>query len=157
MQSGEKDSVDVDKLLLGNTYPVGIHLDEALANPGSDADIQLREGDRLVVPEYNGVVKISGNVMFPNTVAYTQGKNYKWYVNQAGGFGNRAKKRATWIVYQNGTMSKVGRGAKIEPGCEIIVPTKSKSNGLALGQWLTIGTSLTSIAAMVATIANMVK
>lgn len=157
MQSGEKDSVDVDKLDLGNTYSVGIHLDEALANPGSDADIQLREGDRLIVPEYNGVVKISGNVMFPNTVAYTQGKNYKWYVNQAGGFGNRAKKRATWIVYQNGTMSKVGRGAKIEPGCEIIVPTKSKSNGLALGQWLTIGTSLTSIAAMVATIANMVK
>ena len=132
-------------------------MDEALANPGSDADITLREGDRLIVPEYNGVVKISGNVMYPNTVAYKKGKNYKWYVNQAGGFANRSKKRATWIVYQNGTMSKVGRGVEIEPGCEIIVPAKTKTSGFALGQWLTIGTSVTSMAAMIATIANVIK
>ena len=156
-QSTQKDSVDMGKLVLDSIYTVGIHLDEALANPGSDADIQLRDGDRLVVPEYNGVVKISGNVMFPNTVAYTEGKNYKWYINQAGGFGNGARKRATWIIYQNGTMSKVGRGVKIEPGCEIIVPTKNRSNALGLAQWLTIGTSITSMAAMVATIANVLK
>lgn len=157
MQVNTTDSVRLSQLDLGDVYSVGIHLDEALANPGSDADITLREGDRLIVPEYNGVVKISGNVMYPNTVAYKKGKNYKWYVNQAGGFANRSKKRATWIVYQNGTMSKVGRGVEIEPGCEIIVPAKTKTSGFALGQWLTIGTSLTSMAAMVATIANVIK
>lgn len=157
MQVNTTDSVRLSQLDLGDVYSVGIHLDEALANPGSDADITLREGDHLIVPEYNGVVKISGNVMYPNTVAYKKGKNYKWYVNQAGGFANRSKKRATWIVYQNGTMSKVGRGVEIEPGCEIIVPAKTKTSGFALGQWLTIGTSLTSMAAMVATIANVIK
>lgn len=157
MQVSTTDSVRLSQLDLGDVYSVGIHLDEALANPGSDADITLREGDRLIVPEYNGVVKISGNVMYPNTVAYKKGKNYKWYVNQAGGFANRSKKRATWIVYQNGTMSKVGRGVEIEPGCEIIVPAKTKTSGFALGQWLTIGTSVTSMAAMIATLANVIK
>ena len=157
MQISTTDSVRLSQLDLGDVYSVGIHLDEALANPGSDADITLREGDRLIVPEYNGVVKISGNVMYPNTVAYKKGKNYKWYVNQAGGFANRSKKRATWIVYQNGTMSKVGRGVEIEPGCEIIVPAKTKTSGFALGQWLTIGTSVTSMAAMIATLANVIK
>ena len=155
-QAGGNDSVRISQLNLSDTYSVGIHLDEALANPGSDADIQLREGDRIVVPEFNGTVTISGNVMFPNTVAYQKGKNYKWYVNQAGGFGNRAKKSATWIVYQNGTMSKVGRGVKIEPGCEIIVPTK-KSNPMGLAQWLGIGSSLTSVGAMTAAIISLLR
>ena len=155
-QAGGNDSVRISQLILSDTYSVGIHLDEALANPGSDADIQLREGDRIVVPEFNGTVTISGNVMFPNTVAYQKGKNYKWYVNQAGGFGNRAKKSATWIVYQNGTMSKVGRGVKIEPGCEIIVPTK-KSNPMGLAQWLGIGSSLTSVGAMTAAIISLLR
>lgn len=155
-QAGGNDSVRISQLNLSDTYSVGIHLDEALANPGSDADIQLREGDRIVVPEFNGTVTISGNVMFPNTVAYQKGKNYKWYVNQAGGFGNRAKKSATWIVYQNGTMSKVGRGVKIEPGCEIIVPTK-KSNPMGLAQWMGIGSSLTSVGAMTAAIISLLR
>ena len=155
-QAGGNDSVRISQLNLSDTYSVGIHLDEALANPGSDADIQLREGDRIVVPEFNGTVTISGNVMFPNTVAYQKGKNYKWYVNQAGGFGNRAKKSATWIVYQNGTMSKVGRGVKVEPGCEIIVPTK-KSNPMGLAQWLGIGSSLTSVGAMTAAIISLLR
>lgn len=156
-QSDEKDTVKINQLQLGDTYSVGIHLDEALAHPGSDADIQIREGDRLIVPEYNGVVKISGDVMFPNTVAYQEGKDYKWYVNQAGGFGNRARKSRTWIVYQNGTMSKVGRGVKVEPGCEIVVPSKPRRDGSKWTQWLSIGTSMTSMAAMVATIANVLK
>ena len=155
-QAGGNDSVRISQLNLSDTYSVGIHLDEALANPGSDADIQLREGDRIVVPEFNGTVTISGNVMFPNTVAYQKGKNYKWYVNQAGGFGNRAKKSATWIVYQNGTMSKVGRGVKIEPGCEIIVPTK-KANPMGLAQWMGIASSLTSVGAMTAAIISLLR
>lgn len=86
----------------------------------------MREGDRLVVPEYISTVKISGNVMYPNTVSYKPGKSYRWYVNKAGGFGNHARKHKTWIIYPNGTMAQVGHGAKVEPGCEIVVPMKPK-------------------------------
>ena len=154
----EKDSVSLRRLALASSYTVGIHLDKALANPGGDDDVVLREGDRLVVPEYNGTVKISGDVMFPNTVAYNDSKkNYKWYVNQAGGFGSRAKKSKSYIVYQNGTMAKVGPGVKVEPGCEIIVPTKPKRDMTAVTQWLSIGSSVTGLAAMIATIANVTR
>jgi protein involved in polysaccharide export with SLBB domain len=153
-QAEDKDTVDYDQLDLGETYTVGIYLDKALENPGSEFDVILREGDRIVVPEYNGVVKISGNVMYPNTVSYQEGKKYKWYINQAGGFGNRAKKSKTFIVYQNGTMAQVGHGTKIEPGCEIIVPTKSKVDYSHLTQLISIGSSLTSLAAMIAVIAK---
>ena len=156
-QQDDKDSIRLDQLTTAETYPVGIHLDRAIANPGGDDDIVLREGDRLIVPEYNGTVRVSGTVMYPNTVAYSEGKGYKYYVNQAGGFGNRAKKGKTYIVYQNGTISQVGRGVKVEPGCEIIVPQKTRRSNLGFAQWLSIGTSLTSLAAMVATIANIVK
>ena len=156
-QADERDSIRLDQLMMSDTYPVGIHLDKALANPGGDDDLVLREGDRLVVPEYNGTVRISGHVMFPNTVAFNAGMGYKYYVNQAGGFGNRAKKSKTYIVYQNGTVSQVGRGVKIEPGCEIIVPQKARRNTMGLAQWLSVGSSLTSIAAMVATLANVLK
>lgn len=153
-QAEEKDTVDYDQLDLGNTYYVGIYLDKALENPGSEYDVILREGDRIIVPEYNGVVKISGNVMYPNTVSYQSGKKYTWYINQAGGFGNRAKKSKTFIVYQNGTMAQVGHGTKIEPGCEIIVPTKSKVDYSHLTQLIQIGSSITSLAAMIAVIAK---
>ena len=153
----QKDSIDLKKLETSEFYMVGIDLEKALANPGSDYDIVVRDSDRIVVPEYNGTVKISGNVLFPNTVAYQSGKAWKYYVNQAGGFGDRSKKSKTYIVYQNGTVSQVGRGVKVEPGCEIIVPQKARRNTMGVAQWLSIGTSLTSMAAMVATLVNVLK
>lgn len=157
MQSGKKDSLDMKKLDLGDTYYVGIELDKALKEPGGDADLVLREFDRIIVPEYNGTVKISGDVMYPNTVAFEKGRNAGWYINQAGGWGNRAKKSHTYIVYMNGTVAKVGHNAKVRPGCEIIVPSKPESSGKSLTQWLSIGTSVASIATMIATMANLLK
>ncbi|WP_278819408.1 SLBB domain-containing protein [Hoylesella nanceiensis] len=157
MQSGKKDSLDMKKLDLGDTYYVGIELDKALKEPGGDADLVLREFDRIIVPEYNGTVKISGDVMYPNTVAYEKGRKADWYINQAGGWGNRAKKSHTYIVYMNGTVAKVGHHAKVRPGCEIIVPSKPESSGKSLTQWLSIGTSVASIATMIATMANLLK
>ena len=157
MLSGKKDSLDMKKLDLGDTYYVGIELDKALKEPGGDADLVLREFDRIIVPEYNGTVKISGDVMYPNTVAYEKGRKAGWYINQAGGWGNRAKKSHTYIVYMNGTVAKVGHNAKVRPGCEIIVPSKPESSGKSLTQWLSIGTSVASIATMIATMANLLK
>ena len=152
--SGDKDSVKIAQLATSNIYTVGIDLEKALANPGGDFDIVVREGDRLVVPEYNGTVKISGNVLFPNTVAFTNGKNWKYYINQAGGFGNRSKKSKTFIVYRNGTVSQVGKG-KVEPGCEIVVPKKGKRDFANLTQWIGIGSSLASLATMVVALTKL--
>lgn len=152
-----KDTIQMDMIELETEYTVGIELDKALAEPGGPSDIMLREGDRLIVPEYNNTVRILGDVMLQNVVAYAEGKDYKWYVNKAGGFGQRAKKGKTYIVYQNGMVSKVRRGAKIEPGCAIVVPTKPEPKNGGVQQWLSIGTSLTSMAAMIATLVNVIK
>lgn len=147
-----RDSVENDTV----RYSVGIELDKALANPGSDYDVTLKEGDRLIVPEYNGTVKINGNVMYPNTVAYSDGKKYKWYVNQAGGFGSRSKKSRTFVVYQNGTVSKAKK-AKIEPGCEIIVPSKTTSASDVIGQVGAVGTSMATLLTLLISVINLVK
>ena len=123
-----------------------------MKHPGGVEDIVLREGDHLIIPEYEGTVKISGDVMYPNTVAFMGDKGYKWYVRQAGGFGERAKKKKSYVVYPNGTMAQVNHGAKITPGCEIIVPTKPKKESLTAAQWISIGSGAASIATMIATI-----
>ena len=155
MSQESKDSVALEKIEQSNVYTVGIHLEEALKNPGGDADIVLREGDRLIIPEFEGTVKISGDVMYPNTVAFTKGKDYRWYVRQAGGFGERAKKRKAYVIYPNGTMAQVNHGASITPGCEIIVPSKPKRDALSVTQWMGIGSTAASIATMIATIVYM--
>lgn len=155
--SNEGDTINIKSLDLGNKYYVGIQLDKAIENPGSDYDLVLREGDNIVIPEYVNTVKVSGNVLYPNTVSYKKGANAKYYINQAGGFGNRAKKSATFIVHLNGTVNQMGKGEKPTPGSEIIVPTKQKLEASQVSQWLAIGTSTASIATMVATIANLIK
>ena len=154
-QQDEKDSIKLDQLAIEDTYPVGIHLEKALADPGSSFDITLREGDRLIVPEYNGTVRVSGNVMFPNTVAYEEGKDYKYFVNQAGGFGNRAKKSKTYVIYMNGTISQVGHGTKIEPGCEIVVPTKAKREPFNWSSLAVMGSSMASLATLILAITKL--
>lgn len=156
-QTGKKDTLDLKTLDLGKTYYVGIELDKALQTPGGNADITLREGDKIIVPQYNPTVKISGNVMYPNTVAFEKGKSPSWYIDQAGGFGNRSKKSHTYIIYMNGMVARVGHNAKVRPGCEIVVPSKPESTGMKIGEWLTIGTSVASIATMIATISNIIK
>ena len=154
--ASDKDSLDLDQMKTSDVYTVGIDLEKALANPGSDYDVQVRDGDRLIVPEYNGTVKISGNVLLPNTVAYVPGKSWKYYINQAGGFADRSKKSKSYIVYQNGTATRVDKG-KVEPGCEIIVPKKGKRDMSNVMQWVSIGTSMASLATMAATIGNLLK
>ena len=154
MQGGS--GLDKGKVGQDSVYYVGIELDKALKNPGSDFDVVLREGDRLVVPEYTGTVKINGNVMYPNTVAYMSGKSYKWYINEAGGYGNGAKRSKAYILYQNGKVSKASKG-KVEPGCEIIVPNKTRSAADNISMFTNVGTSLATIVTMIATVTNLIK
>ncbi len=152
----ERDSIAWSKMNLGNNYVVGIDLEGALKRPGSDKDIILREGDRIFVPEYNGVVKVSGNVMFPNTVFFQAGKGCDKYINMAGGYGNRARKSKVFIVYQNGTVGLASKGAKPEPGCEIVVPAKKKKDNSSfnVAAW---ATSISALATMSTAIVSMVS
>ncbi len=157
LQAAQENSKKAEeKFQVPDMYPVGIELDKAIAHPGSDADLVLREGDRLIVPQYNGTVKINGAVMYPNSVGYVEGKSVAYYIDQAGGFANDAKKSNTYILYMNGMLAKVGHNAKVRPGCEIIVPTKIQSR-MGLAETLSIGSSAASIAAVIATIANLIK
>lgn len=156
-QSGEKDTLDAKKLDFGDTYYVAIELDKAIANPGSNYDVILREGDRIIVPEFSSTVKVSGDVMSPSTIAYREGKSVGYYIDQAGGWGNRAKKSHTFIVYMNGSKARVGYKVKPMPGCEIIVPTKPASKKMTTAEMVAIGSSTASIATMLITIANLLK
>ena len=153
------DSISVKKLDLSDTYSVGINLEKALQNPGSDYDMVLREGDMLFVPEFVSTVKISGAVMYPNTVLYKEGEGWKYYVNQAGGFGNDAKKRRAYVVHMNGTVSRLKSGSSkyIEPGCEIIVPSKDPKKKMTPAEIIGMGTSAASLATMIATMVNLFK
>ena len=154
--SKDVERTNIEKFNVPSEYPVGIDLPEALANPGSDADIILREGDRLVIPQYNGTVKINGAVMFANTVAYEKGKKPSYYIDQAGGFAADALKSKAYIIYMNGKVAKLSHGAKVQPGSEIVIPAKLKRK-MSTAEMMSMGTSMSSIAAMIATIANMSK
>ncbi len=159
-RSGEgKDSISIEKLDMGTTYSVGIDLEKALENPGSDYDLVLREGDQLFIPEYVNTVKISGSVMYPNTVLYKDGKKLKHYVNLAGGYGSDAKKSKAYVIYMNGTVAKLSKykSSLIQPGCEIVIPSKPESKKMSVAEVMSIGTTSASLATMIASMVNLFK
>ncbi|MEY8708716.1 SLBB domain-containing protein [Bacteroides faecichinchillae] len=141
-----------------NTFTVGIDLEKALKNPKSNADLVLREGDIISIPKNTNTVSIDGAVMVPNTVSYLAGQDINYYINQSGGYSDNAKKSKKFIVYMNGQVTKAkGNGKKqIEPGCEIIVPSKSKKK-TNVGEILGYATSFSSLGMMIASIANLIK
>lgn len=152
-------NMDSLKLDLDSVYSVGIDLELVMKNPGSSADVVLRAGDKLVVPELSNTVKINGAVMLPNTVAYKDNKSVKYYISQAGGFANNARKSRAFIIYMNGQVAKVkGSGRNmIEPGCEIIVPIKDKNGRMNFQTILGIASSIGSLGLTAASIANILK
>lgn len=153
------DSILNMRLDLGDTYPVAINLERAMQNPGGDDDVRLREGDELVVPQFSNTVKISGEVMYPISLNYEKGKSLKYYIKRAGGFADRAHKSHVYAIYMNGSVQQLGRRASkdIQPGCEIVVPTKPQRDKMTPQEMMTIGTSTASIATMIATLVNILK
>lgn len=156
MQNSE-DSISIDKLNLTDEYSVGIELDKALAEPGSAFDLVLKDGDRLIIPEEISTVKISGDVMFPNVVGYYPGKKLSYYIDCAGGYGERARKNKVFVVYANGMVAKGKGDTPIEPGCQIIVPSKPKSGGTNWAQVISYVSSFASLGTMAATIYSIFK
>ena len=156
--SEDMESLEVE---IDSMFSVGIDLQAAIKHPGSDADVVLREGDKLIVPEMTNTVKINGAVMMPNTVAYQKGKSVNYYIGQAGGFANGAKKSKAFVIYMNGQVAKVSGTSRklIEPGCEIIVPMKDKSKAAKWSFESIIGmaSSLGSLGLTAASVANILK
>lgn len=155
-QGGARDPLDVSKLQMGSTYNVAIDLAQAVAHPGSEYDLVLKEGDRIVVPEYLSTVQIQGDVMYPNTVLYLPGKSLKQYINEAGGFGQTAKRNKVYIIHMNGDVSRGNMFAKVEPGSVVVVPSKNEGRKLTLPEIMSMGTTAASLGTMAASIANMI-
>lgn len=143
----------------GDSYLLDIDLRSAVENPGCDADIVLREGDKLIVPEYAATVKISGEVRYPVTVTYLEGKNLNHYIKHAGGYADRAKKNGVYAIYMNGGVKKISKlsSKDIQPGMEIVVPAKNLKKKLTTAEVVTIGSASASIATMIVTIVNLLK
>ena len=153
------DSTAVDSLEIGESYTIAIDLEKAMSNPGSVADVILREGDVISVPAYNSTVKISGAVLYPNTVAFDPKKNWNYYISNAGGVSKDGMKRKVYMVHMNGSVATKGdKNFKVQPGTEIIVPAKNRQEGgQSLAAIMGIATSTASLAAMVTTIINQMK
>lgn len=153
------DSLLQMKLDMGSSFPVAIDLDKALANPGGDDDIVLREGDNLVVPKYSSTVKISGDVMQPISMNYKKGESLKYYINHAGGYGDNARKSRVYAIYMNGSVELLSHTSSkaVQPGCTIVVPSKKNKQKMTTAEYAAMGTSAASIATMMVTIANILK
>lgn len=153
------DSLLMMKLDLGNTFPVAIDLDAALADPGCEEDIVLRRGDKLIIPQYSSTVKISGDVMYPISMNYKKGESLNYYIKRAGGYGDNARKSRVYAVYMNGSVELISHTSSkaVQPGCTIVVPSKKQKNKMTTAEYAAMGTSAASIATMMVTIANILK
>ena len=117
------DSIDIEKITIKDRYSVGVDLVTAMKNPGSTKDIILRSGDQIVIPQRDNTVRISGDVLYPNTVPFVGKKRASYYINQAGGVSSKGHRSKAFIIYANGQVSRVKNG-HVEPGCEIVIPTR---------------------------------
>ena len=153
----DRDSIAWDKMEMSDNYPIGIQLDKALEDPEGYYNIVLREGDRIEVPELLGTVKVSGDVQFPNTLTYIKGKKGSWYIDKAGGYAQTAKKRKAFVIYQNGMMEKLTARTVIEPGTEIVIPSKRRLHYWKAAEWLGLGGTMSSLATTIAMIAYLTK
>ena len=147
------DSVDVDKLDLKSTKYVGISLKEAMAHPGSDFyDVVLQDGDIINIPQMNNTITIRGEVLYPNTVVYQDDKNLKYYIEQAGGYTDKAKKKNVYAVNMDGTVTIVKKAKDIKPGAQIVVPTKEEREKLNFTQYISIFTTIAMMGSVIATL-----
>jgi len=149
IRSSSVDSTLDNRINVDSTYQIGIRLGIALKNPGGSEDIVLQDGDRLVVPELNAIVSIGGEVQIPSTVRFKEGQNYRHYIREAGGYTEKSRRRKAYVIYPNGVNDRA-RSAKIEPGCQIVVPAKieKKRDFAQVAQITSITTSLVSVCAI---------
>lgn len=155
----QADSLLQMKMDLGTTYPVAVNLEKAMANPGCSEDIVLREGDRVEIPQYSNTIKISGEVSYPISMNYKKGETLNYYIKRAGGYGNRAKKKGVYAIYMNGAVQKINKGSRkaIEPGCEIVVPSKKQGRKMNTSEVIALTSGAASIASVAVAIVSLLR
>ena len=153
------DSILDLKMNMSDEYPVAVNLEKALAEPGSAEDVVLREGDMLYVPQYNNTVKVSGEVAYSNSMSYVKGKNLAYYIDRAGGFSEKAQKKGVYAIYQNGAVKRLNRrsASKIEPGCEIIVPTKRQGKRITTTEMMAIVSGIASLSSVIVALLSIIN
>lgn len=151
-----------DSVQLRNNY-VGIDLKKILQKPGGGEDLILENEDVLRVPKQQQTVRVNGEVLYPSAIVYSNGKSFRGYVLNAGGFSPQALKRGAYIVYPNGTVkgtSKIlffNNHPKVKPGSEIYVPKKPEPKGNTAQQILGFTTGLASLGAIILGIISLHK
>ena len=134
------------------TEAVAINLEKILANPGSEEDLVLEEGDILNVPKLLQTVRMRGDVVYPTTLRHEQGRSLRFYINGAGGFDRRANRKQTYVVYANGAVKRtkgffgVRSFPIVEPGAEVIIPSKGPKIPIRLGELVGVTTGLATLA-----------
>lgn len=146
------DTVLADLIDDNHEYVIGLNFENIMKHEGSKDDIVLRKGDKLVVPNYNGIVKISGAVANQVAVPYVGGKTVLDYIDMAGGYGARAARCKKYVVYMNGRTQKLRYAHQIQPGCEIVVPLKKERRTMSTGEVVGITSSVVSLATVLTTL-----
>lgn len=153
-RSATGDTIVLKQMEVGDYFPIAIDLPAALANPDGLDNLVLEDGDILMVPKFNNTVTISGAVLYPCTVTYVEGQKIRDYIARGGGYADRAKKRP-FVIYANGLpdAKRGGKWPKVEPGCEIVIPSKPpKGRGMSAAEVMGLMTNTVSMAAMLTSI-----
>ena len=151
-----KDAVvnKVDEKLVQSDL-VGINLVKVLEKPLSRHDLIIEEGDIIRVPKQLQTVKVTGEILNPNSIVFVPGKSFKQYISGAGGFTSNAKKNGAYIKYANGSAEAAKKFLffnnypKVKPGAEILVPVRAEREKMSAQAWIGIGTGFASLAAIV--------
>ena len=142
------------------TEAIAIDLEAIIKNPGSKYDLILEEGDIISVPKQLQTVRLRGDVIYPTTVRYENNRTLKYYIDRAGGFDNRAKRRRTYVVYANGEVARtksflfLKSFPQMEPGSEVIVPSKGPRTPLRVGELIGLTSGLATLVLVITQINN---
>ncbi|MCR5351193.1 MAG: SLBB domain-containing protein [Bacteroidales bacterium] len=136
---------------------VAISLDKALANPGGEYDILIRENDVLEIPMQSNTVQTRGAVMAPSALTYVPGRAAAYYIRKSGGFADRASRAHAYIIRANGNKRPLHAWTQVLAGDELVVPLKEKKKTDANGTILTLSSTAASLATMTVAIMSVIN
>jgi protein involved in polysaccharide export with SLBB domain len=126
-------------------------------NPESNTNVTLFPGDEIEVATFNEGVKVTGNVLLTSEIPYDSGKGFNYYLNAVGGIDNKGWKKKAYIIYPNGKAAVassflfIRSYPKVKPGSQIIVPEKPEVKKMSTGEWVGIGSVISSLALLIIT------
>jgi protein involved in polysaccharide export with SLBB domain len=154
--------IKADESVTKNTELIGINLLAALNNPGGEEDLFLNEGDIIDIPRQPQTVKVTGEVLYPNSVKFNEGKSFKDFISEAGGFTSNSARNRAYVLYSNGSVKRartyffIRFFPKVERGAEIIVP-KNVKNANSAQQVFQLVSVLTGTVTSVIGIITLIK